>query len=109
MDAYEPENSPRWTSQHRQAYRALSIAADRIGKNNYDSGCYSAPGTKPSQKKTGTPWRGGYTITEAHRRVIDAMNALLEGTISPDDAMALLHYDYGIDRERFPQEKGKKR
>lgn len=44
--------------------------------------------------------RGAYTITAAHEEVVNAMPALLEGKITPEEAMALLH-GYDIKNERL--------
>lgn len=54
-----------------QAYNALRIASNRIGFNNYVPGYY-------------------FYVTDGHRDVIDAMNDVLCGHISPDEAMSLL-------------------
>lgn len=71
-----------------RAYKALYKAAERIGANNYANGLYN-----PNR-------RGGYSITQAHKDLIEAMPAVLCGDISPDEAMALLH-SYDVEKERF--------
>lgn len=76
-----------------RAYKALRIAAERIGANNYRAGVYN-----PRQ-------RGGYSITDAHKDVIEAMRDVLSGAMSPNDAMALLHRsDVEQQRLMFPAE-----
>jgi hypothetical protein len=75
MTAREPEGKPAVA----RAYKALRIAAERIGANNYRAGLYN-----PRQ-------RGGYSITDAHKDAIEAMRDVLSGAMSPNDAMALLH------------------
>lgn len=62
------------------AYRALYVAAERIGARNWASGigCRTYGG------------RRTYFPTRAHRDVVDAMPAVLAGSITPQDAMGLL-------------------
>jgi hypothetical protein len=65
-----------------QAYRALDTAAHRMGRNGYAAHLKSKRAKLP------------YTPTQEHRDLCDAMPRLLAGTLSPNDAMAMLHgYD----------------
>ena len=66
-----------------QAYRALEKAAERIGIGNYKNGLYRAQ------------WRRGklvmgYSITDAHQDIIEAMPKVLSGELDPEAAMNLL-------------------
>ncbi len=69
-----------------QAYRALAKAAERIGYGNYLNGMYR------SHKQRGKRGLivGGYTITEAHEDIIEAMPKVLSGELDPEAAMNLL-------------------
>lgn len=86
-----------------RAYRALQTAAERIGRNNCKSYTESAAFNKlPGIRRTNTQARRGhYTITHEHEEIVNAMPALLAGTITPEEAMALLH-GYGVMQQRFP-------
>lgn len=66
------------------AYRALFVAADRIGARNYatGNGCHTKT-VRGAKVKV-------YVPTAAHRSVVDAMPAVLAGGITPSDAMSLL-------------------
>lgn len=66
------------------AYKALSVAADRIGVRNYAAGhgCHTKT-MRGARVKV-------YVPTAAHRLVVDAMPAVLSGDITPSDAMGLL-------------------
>lgn len=79
------------TEEQSRVYNALRIAAERIGRNNYRSGIY-----RPGNRYV----RGGYTITDAHKAIIDAMPQVLDGRITPEQAMALLH-TYDAMKERL--------
>ena len=70
-------------------YRALQIAAERIGANNYARGlaAHVRAGRKPGTYR--------YAPTDAHKLVIAAMSF-----DSDDSAMAVLH-DYDVMQERF--------
>lgn len=72
------------TDARSQAYKALSIAAERIGMNNYSAGLYKATYRNGHLVS-------GYRITAEHAELIEAMPKVLSGEISVDDAMALLH------------------
>ncbi len=73
-----------YTDAQLAAYRALSIAAERMGYNGYLAA--SKGHARPRN------WRpvGIYTPTEAHRDVLEAMPLVLSGEMTPNDAMALL-------------------
>lgn len=77
-----------------QAYRALARAAEKIGLNNYRRGLYQVT------RRRGKVIRG-YSISDAHRSLIEMMPRVLSGQASPDEAMSLLH-EYDVMRERFP-------
>lgn len=77
-----------------QAYRALSAAAQRIAANN--AGAYCAQ-IRRSQR--GQVIRS-YTVSAAHRDVVDAMAALLAGDMCPDEAMTLLRRA-DVEQQRF--------
>lgn len=64
-----------------RAHRALSIAADRIGRNGWDAALRAHRGR-------GLP---RYVPSVAHRDVVAAMPRVLAGDMSPEAAMALLH------------------
>ncbi len=78
----------------KQVYRALSQAAARIGQNNYRRGLYHVKKDRRGRLIE------GYSITPAHERVIKAMSALLDGHITPDEAMAIL-WEPDVMQERF--------
>lgn len=62
-----------------RAYWALSVAAERIGANNYADGTYYVR----RKHLYGSPSR-------AHQMVLDAMYGLNDGTVTPEEAMAVL-------------------
>jgi hypothetical protein len=65
-----------------QAHRALSIAAERMGKSGYAAHLASKFAKRP------------YTPSAEHVQIVEAMPALLAGQITPEEAMGLLHqYD----------------
>lgn len=67
-----------------QAYNALQEAAKRIGDNNYDKGLY-----RVRRNRRGAVIQG-YQITDAHKDLIEAMPKVLDGDITPDEAMNLI-------------------
>lgn len=73
------------TEGQRRAYAALYAAAEVIGRNNY--------------RRMGNRYR----VTVEHRRLVEAMSAVLSGKISVDEAMALLH-DHDVMEQRFPKQ-----
>lgn len=73
-----------------RAYRALSLAADRIGRAGWDAALASHRGR-------GLP---RYVPSPAHRDVVAAMPAVLSDAMTPDAAMALL-WRYDVMRERL--------
>lgn len=66
------------------AYNALSALAERIGNENYESGLYTSLDRRGKRKN------GGYTVTEEHKSVIDAMEALTRDEITAEDAMVIV-------------------
>lgn len=78
------------------AYRALSHAAEQMGKNNFAKLPLSARiGMAKGHVPTGTAWP-----TTAHRDVMDAMLDVMNGRITVNDAMALL-WRSDVEAERF--------
>lgn len=78
------------TPQQLQAYRALKIAADRMGANNYAAQVKANKGKPPKR----------FHVTPEHQCVIDAMPKVLSGKISVDEAMAMLH-EYETEKQRL--------
>lgn len=74
-----------------QAYRALSAAAERIGRNNYVSG-HGVSGSRRVRR---------YTPTSAHLRVVESMYAVMDGSITPEQAMGVL-WESEVLRENRP-------
>ena len=76
-----------------RAYRALSVAADRIGANGYSRGlrAHLKAGRKTSTYR--------YAPTDAHLLIVEAMPRVLAGEITPDEAMSYLH-NYDVLNER---------
>lgn len=78
--------------QKEKAWLALSKAAERIGLAEFRAGHYKV------RRRRGRVI-SGYSLSEAHRTVIDAMGALGRDEITPEEAMAVLH-EYGVLRAR---------
>lgn len=76
-----------------RVYVALRKAAERIGMRNYRAGLYKV------ERRRGKVVRG-YSITEAHKAVIDAMPKVCGGKITPEEAMSILR-EHDVMRERF--------
>ena len=66
----------------QRALNGLRVAAEAIGINNY--------------RKMGKK----YHVTPTHKHVIDTMGELIEGKITPDMAMAVVH-EYDVRKERY--------
>lgn len=81
-------------TQIEQTYRALQIAAERIGRNNFANGTYRV--VRSNERIVG----GRYSITAEHKAVIEAMPRVLDGHMTPDEAMALLH-QYDVLKQRL--------
>jgi hypothetical protein len=81
----ETEQGNVYNQDSLRAYKALSHAAEQIGKSNYRRGLY--------KKK-------GYSITPEHQMLVEAMPQVLAGEISVEEAMALLHLPE-VERQRF--------
>jgi len=76
-----------------QVYRALKIAAERMGRNNYEAQLRAH--LKVGRKKS--TFR--FTVTKEHCEVVKTMPKVLSGEVSPEEAMALLHkYDVMMQR-----------
>jgi hypothetical protein len=69
----------------RQAYKALQKAADKMGDKNYRKQlrAHKKRGRKASTFK--------FTVTPAHKQVVNAMPKVLSGQISVEEGMAILH------------------
>ncbi len=70
------------------------FAAERIGRANYAQGLYRVRRNRRGRVTT------GYSITDAHRRVIDTSSQVCGGRITPEEAMAVL-WEYDVTRERL--------
>ena len=77
-----------------QAYRNLSKVADSIGGNNYHR--QLAEHLRSGRRRS--TFR--FTVTDAHRRVVDAMGEVMRGTLTPEQAMAVIH-EYEVNEQRF--------
>ena len=67
----------------RHAYDALQAAAERIGVNNFRQ-------LGPTQRNRQGHIVGGYYVTAEHAAVVAAMPKVLNGEMSPDEALTLL-------------------
>lgn len=83
------------TSEQEQAYNALEKAAERIGQNNYRT-------MGPTKRDRKGNYKSGYYVTLEHKSVIDAMPKVLDGSMSPEQAMNLL-YDPFVLKQRINQ------
>lgn len=81
---------PTYATSPGRAYRALSAAADAIGRNNFERHL-----AIPASRRPAT-----YSPTEAHRDVVQAMLDVMNGRCTPEQAMALLHRS-DVEAERF--------
>lgn len=68
----------------KQTYTALTIAGARIGANNYKLQAIKWKKSHKSMKNF------KFTVTPEHKEIVDALPKVLDGTMSPEDAMALL-------------------
>ena len=76
-----------------RAYDALRVAAEKMGRNNYDAGlrAHLKAGRKASTYR--------YNPTEEHRAVVAMMPRVASGEASVEEAMGLLH-EYGVLNQR---------
>lgn len=109
---YTPNGPEEWSDNDLRlhVYRALKIAAERIGFNGWKAECKRRklnpteavqqtffvwvkgyPHSDPRSMKMVVKPRSIYTPTEAHEEIIEAMSKVLSGELSPNDAMLLLH------------------
>lgn len=93
-----------YTPQQLQAYNALKIAAERMGRNGYAAevarrGFTSAQALAWIQRHK----RSLYIPTGEHCAVVEAMSKVLSGEMSPEEAMALLH-QYDVMKQRIGNE-----
>ena len=89
------KNEKKYTDKQLQVHRALMHASEKMGWNNYNQGLKNHV---KCGRKTHT-YR--YIPTEEHERIIKATSDVLKGTITPDQAMAMLH-EYDIFKQRYP-------
>lgn len=92
-------------SAAERAYRALQVAAERIGANNYQTqarehlhkrGLTNAhPGVQGRALRTLR-----FTVTAEHREIVDAMPEVAAGRMSPEKAMGLL-WQYDTMKQRL--------
>lgn len=87
--------SAKCTHQQEAAYEALSKVADRIGANNYKSQLQDHLKRGRSRKTF------RFFVTDAHRNIVNAMDDVLNGKITSEEAFAMIHYDYEVNKERF--------
>lgn len=78
--------------QKERVWLALQRAAERIGQAEHAAGRYKVTRRKGRVVQ-------GYSISEAHRRVIDTMDALGRDKITSEQAMAVLH-EYEVFQAR---------
>jgi hypothetical protein len=72
----------------------LTIAAERIGLNGYQS-------QLAEHKKAGRKFNTfRYSVTEAHKRVVDTIGEYASGRLADDDAMGVLH-EHDVLAERL--------
>lgn len=76
-----------YTEEQLRTYRALSHAAEQVGRENYRS----------MGKR--------YHVTAEHRELIEAMPQVLSGELSINDAMWLVTSP-AVMQQRFPNTKG---
>lgn len=76
-----------------QAYTALQHAAARVGAHQW--ACQHAKGQKR------------YTPTWGHRCLVDGMDDLSRGRITPAEAMALLHFGQGAEELSMARKAGR--
>lgn len=80
-----------YTTAQEQAYNALKIAAEKMGKIAYAK-------DKAAGKTKKRNYR--FTPTQEHQDIISAMPKVLSGEITPEEAMAMLH-QYDVFNQRF--------
>lgn len=78
----------------RQVYAALSKAADKMGARNYrkQMASHKKRGRRASTFK--------FTVTPAHKKVVEAMPKVLTGKLTTNRAMAILH-EHDVMDERL--------
>jgi hypothetical protein len=88
------------TTPQQAAYKALQIAAERIGRNGYQAEMERRKMTTAQALR----WqlrnkRSIYTPTGEHCAVVEAMPKVLSGEITPEEAMGLL-WQYDVMKQR---------
>lgn len=81
-------------SKQEQAYTALQQAAERMGRNNYESQ-YKKHIKSGKSKNT---FR--FHVTPEHALVMEYMQKVLGEEITPEDVYALL-WHYGVKKQRI--------
>lgn len=84
-------------SNKEQLYKALKIAAEKIGQNNYKIQVAAYLKKHKNLKKF------RFTVTPEHAEIVKAMGDVLDDKISLEHAMSLLH-QYDTLKQRFSQE-----
>jgi len=86
------------TTAQLSAYAALSKAADRMGRNGFRS---EVKRRKLTIYEASQPRKTAlYQPTQAHRDVIKAMADVMTESITPEQAMAVLH-EYDVLKQRM--------
>jgi hypothetical protein len=89
-----PNTEPQYDPEQIRAYNALKKVAETIGMNHFRSGRYKVTGKGKNRKS--------YTITDTHKSVVDAMPKVLDGSMSVEEAFALI-LSPEVEQERFPK------
>jgi hypothetical protein len=80
-------------NQIKQVYNALKVAGEKIGYHNYLLQLTEYKKTHKSVKNFRC------TVTPEHKEIVDAMGKVLNETMTPEDAMALL-WQYDTMKQR---------
>jgi hypothetical protein len=95
-----PDDSPI-----ARTYRALQVAAERMGANNYQAqarehlakrGLANALPTRQARALRSMR----FTVTAEHRAIVDAMPRVLRGDLAPEAAMGML-WEHGTRAQRL--------
>lgn len=82
------------TPGQQQAYKGLQQAAERMGRNNYESQ-FKAHIKSGRSKNT---FR--FHVTPEHAMVVEYMPKVLGGEVTPEEAYALL-WNYDVKQQRI--------
>jgi len=80
--------------QVQRVYNALKHAAEQVGIANYRAGLYKGTYRKGKLVR-------GYSITQEHADLVEAMDKVSRGTMTPEEGMALVN-SYDVMQQRFP-------